>query len=370
MSKDLLELHPKVRERFKSFLEELRKRTGQDILFSWTYRNKDQQAEMLKKGTSSVDYAMSWHNNEDENGNPASLAADIFNNIPGKLYDIDWKIVKKVCQEFGLEWGGDWKSFPDKPHVQYTEGHTRWDIINSPTIVNNFKQFNKPTMPKDHAVSKDHSKEILDVLYKWDFHIQQEEGDCVPFSIMSAAMITAQVKRPELKLKPDYTFDERVRELCGFAKDSVNGLDPLFVKQKLKETHTVLDMDCGEAVLSIDAKSIRQLTRDIKIYKRYLKLGIPLIISMSISSMDYTTRLIKYTDKPIKVPVKHNATLVGIDEGLKLGLWYDNKYPKNYNGSPKGVNAMEIKFLEQKGNRSTDGISNPCAILPKITITK
>jgi peptidoglycan L-alanyl-D-glutamate endopeptidase CwlK len=30
----------------------------------------------------------------------------------------------KIARECGLEWGGSWKSFPDKPHVQWTRGKT------------------------------------------------------------------------------------------------------------------------------------------------------------------------------------------------------------------------------------------------------
>jgi peptidoglycan L-alanyl-D-glutamate endopeptidase CwlK len=37
---------------------------------------------------------------------------------------VDWMEVINIFKNNGWEWGGDWKSFKDKPHVQKTFGHT------------------------------------------------------------------------------------------------------------------------------------------------------------------------------------------------------------------------------------------------------
>lgn len=39
--------------------------------------------------------------------------------------------VGAIGRELGLEWGGDWKKFPDRPHFQYTAGHTLDDFKNN-----------------------------------------------------------------------------------------------------------------------------------------------------------------------------------------------------------------------------------------------
>ncbi len=40
-------------------------------------------------------------------------------NAPEKL----WKKFGIIAKHHGFEWGGDWRSFEDRPHIQYTLGH-------------------------------------------------------------------------------------------------------------------------------------------------------------------------------------------------------------------------------------------------------
>lgn len=47
-----------------------------------------------------------------------------------KRYLLEWaalhryKNIASIAKQLGFEWGGDWTSFPDKPHLQYTQGLT------------------------------------------------------------------------------------------------------------------------------------------------------------------------------------------------------------------------------------------------------
>jgi len=41
----------------------------------------------------------------------------------------DWAEVVHLAKVFGWEWGGDWPSFPDKPHFQKTFGYTCRDLL-------------------------------------------------------------------------------------------------------------------------------------------------------------------------------------------------------------------------------------------------
>ena len=36
----------------------------------------------------------------------------------------DWKLVAAIAKSMGFDWGGDWLSFRDYPHLQYTKGLT------------------------------------------------------------------------------------------------------------------------------------------------------------------------------------------------------------------------------------------------------
>ena len=42
-----------------------------------------------------------------------------------------WHILGQIGKKHGFEWGGDWPSFPDRPHLQITFGHTLYDFINN-----------------------------------------------------------------------------------------------------------------------------------------------------------------------------------------------------------------------------------------------
>jgi peptidoglycan LD-endopeptidase CwlK len=59
----------------------------------------------------------SWHN--------FRLAADYAFVAGGKVvWDGDWNLFGKTARECGLEWGGDFKTILDRPHVQWTKGRT------------------------------------------------------------------------------------------------------------------------------------------------------------------------------------------------------------------------------------------------------
>ena len=59
------------------------------------------------------------------------VAFDICPIINGKAIWSDISLfnkVGKIGKELGLEWGGDWKGFVDKPHFQYLGGYTLMDF--------------------------------------------------------------------------------------------------------------------------------------------------------------------------------------------------------------------------------------------------
>ncbi|MHB1001435.1 MAG: M15 family metallopeptidase [Armatimonadota bacterium] len=59
----------------------------------------------------------SWHN--------FRLAADYAFIIDCKVtWKGPWEIFGRIAKQCGLEWGGAWKSFKDRPHVQWTNGRT------------------------------------------------------------------------------------------------------------------------------------------------------------------------------------------------------------------------------------------------------
>ena len=66
----------------------------------------------------------------------------------------DWKRVAAIAKSMGFEWGGDWSSFRDYPHLQYTKGLTLGQIAKGlrpafpKLITEEVKTASKPVLTK------------------------------------------------------------------------------------------------------------------------------------------------------------------------------------------------------------------------------
>lgn len=99
--------------------------SGTPIKITVGYRSIEDQNELYaqgrtKKGTiiTNAKGGDSFHNYR--------VAFDVYFINEG--YNGNWKQFRKIAKSLGFEWGGDWTSFPDKPHVQYTLGYTLNDF--------------------------------------------------------------------------------------------------------------------------------------------------------------------------------------------------------------------------------------------------
>jgi peptidoglycan LD-endopeptidase CwlK len=87
---------------------------GIDVLIYETIRTVEQQREYVRKGVSKT--MKSYH-----------LVGQALDFVPVKDGKADWNgydepAIKKAiakAKELGFSWGGDWKTFKDKPHLQY-----------------------------------------------------------------------------------------------------------------------------------------------------------------------------------------------------------------------------------------------------------
>lgn len=97
---------------------------GIRAVMTWGYRSIEQQNELYAKGrtvpgtiVTKARGGYSWHN--------FGLAADYAFVINGKVtWEGPWATFGKIAKTCGLEWGGDFKTITDKPHVQLTRGKT------------------------------------------------------------------------------------------------------------------------------------------------------------------------------------------------------------------------------------------------------
>lgn len=127
-------LHPVVAEKRDRLLE-LTKAEGINVLISDDYRSSDAQDALYRKGRSDGG-AIVTNARGGESYHNYGLAVDFALLTPkGKaIWDMeydgngngrsDWLEVVAIAKRLGFTWGGDWKSFPDYPHLQMDFGYS------------------------------------------------------------------------------------------------------------------------------------------------------------------------------------------------------------------------------------------------------
>ena len=127
MSRDLSLLHPDLQKKFAE-LKTLCENNGLKIQNTSTLRNAAEQADCVKRGTSSVSYPNSMHN--------WGVAVD-FCRADGKgaYNDADgfFSKVGRLAESIGLIWGGSWNK-PDKPHLQLA----MWGVKPSEQLISKY----------------------------------------------------------------------------------------------------------------------------------------------------------------------------------------------------------------------------------------
>lgn len=122
MSRDLSLVHPKLQLIIPQIISQCAAQ-GLPVLVTDGWRSKDEQDKIYAQGrtspgaiVSNVRWPYSAHN--------WGVAFDFCRNVRGREYDDTDKFFSKVAavaKSFGLEWGGDWRNFVDKPHLQLPE---------------------------------------------------------------------------------------------------------------------------------------------------------------------------------------------------------------------------------------------------------
>lgn len=145
MSRDIKLLHPEVQAIIPKFLDECKKQ-GLIVKVTDTLRTKEEQDKLYAQGrtkpgniVTNVKYPESNHN--------WGIAFDFCRNDgKGAYNDSDnwFKKVGQVAKKLGLTWGGDWKTFPDKPHLELGKYGTISTLIKRYGTPENFKKTWKP----------------------------------------------------------------------------------------------------------------------------------------------------------------------------------------------------------------------------------
>jgi len=116
-------LDPEFVTKLNLFEKKLAER-GIKVMMTCGYRSVAEQNRLYAQGRTTPGKKVtnarggySWHN--------FALAADYAFIVNGKVtWNGPWNVFGKTARECGLEWGGDFKSIVDRPHVQWTKGRT------------------------------------------------------------------------------------------------------------------------------------------------------------------------------------------------------------------------------------------------------
>lgn len=132
-SSKISDLRPDVAQNATIFVALCRAK-GLNVKITQTMRDDAYQKTLYQKGYAKTPYT-TFHGK--------GLAFDICKNVRGHEYDdlAFFAQCAKIGKRMGFTWGGDWKSFPDRPHFQWDE-HKKY----SGTMVRAGKL--PPTMPR------------------------------------------------------------------------------------------------------------------------------------------------------------------------------------------------------------------------------
>lgn len=119
-SRDIDDLRADVAANCRSLIA-LAEREGLHALVTEAVRDGEYQKMLAKKG-----YAAAGAVTPSFHADHAGLAFDICKNEAGHEYDDPAFFVKmgELGKKVGFSWGGDWRSFPDRPHFQWDAGGT------------------------------------------------------------------------------------------------------------------------------------------------------------------------------------------------------------------------------------------------------
>jgi hypothetical protein len=124
------ELHPKLRSTAARFINRAESELGINLRIAQGFRTMAEQDALFAQGrtiagniVTNVSGCYSYHN--------YGLAFDVVGMSNGAInYNLNWTSIGNLGVSMGLEWGGNFSSFIDRPHFQMTFGHSIEELLN------------------------------------------------------------------------------------------------------------------------------------------------------------------------------------------------------------------------------------------------
>ncbi len=99
---------PEFKSKIKDFVSIMYNEHGIPVTIHSAVRGKAEQDALKKKGVSNAGFGKSLHN----------YGAAIDFHFADTGFEGPWELAGKVGKSLGMQWGGDWTSLKDKPHLQ------------------------------------------------------------------------------------------------------------------------------------------------------------------------------------------------------------------------------------------------------------
>jgi hypothetical protein len=112
-------LHPAVRDKALLFINKVKKELNIDLRVTSTLRTHAQQNELYAQGrTKPGEIVTKAKGGESSHNFGTALDVVPIENGKANYNTKDWDKIANIAKSFGFTWGGDWKSFKDKPHFE------------------------------------------------------------------------------------------------------------------------------------------------------------------------------------------------------------------------------------------------------------
>ncbi len=122
-SRDIALLRADVAANCRTWLKRC-KAAGLNVLVTSTVRDNEYQAYLYAQGRTRTGSIVTNSRRPTFHADTVGCAFDFCKNVKGHEYD-DAEFFREaaaIAKEMGFTWGGDWKSFPDSPHIQWDDG--------------------------------------------------------------------------------------------------------------------------------------------------------------------------------------------------------------------------------------------------------
>jgi len=163
-SRNIADLHPTLQRGAAELIQRM-KELGYPVGISSTYRDNAAQNYLFAQGRTRPGPIVT-NARGGESVHNYRLAFDIFKNIKSQEFSDSkfFDTAGKIWTQMGGEWGGNWATFVDKPHMQFTGGLSIADLKAGKRLANDAKM---PWETKVEDAKNSEGEEEMQVRYNF-----------------------------------------------------------------------------------------------------------------------------------------------------------------------------------------------------------